>query len=45
MVRIGERVRAEVAFRLLRLPDGSDGIGEEFIPERGVLDAGAWSPR
>jgi hypothetical protein len=33
---VGERVRAEVAFRLHRLLDSGDGIGEELIQERRV---------
>jgi hypothetical protein len=36
VVRVGERVRAEVAFGLHGLLDGGDGIGEELIKERGV---------
>src|SRR6516225_3772783 len=37
VVRVGERVRAEVAVGLRRLLDGGDGVGEELIKERGVL--------
>ena len=36
VVRVGEGVRAEVAFGLHRLLDSGDGIGEELIQERGV---------
>src|SRR6516225_11223190 len=37
VVRVGERVRAEVALRLLRLLDRGDGVGEELVQERRVL--------
>jgi hypothetical protein len=37
VVRVGERVRAEVAFRLLRLLYRGHGGGEELIKEGRVL--------
>jgi hypothetical protein len=38
VVRVGEGVRAEIAFRFLCLLNGGDGIGKEFIQECPVLE-------